>query len=93
MFYLHQLIFKRFYNGGSASGRTSLFALRNLVNWRDVMTDSHCRSAQCKRFMSLVLDADVIAAAFHFFGMESFEDAPSKPMIDSVILWLLEWLL
>ena len=42
------------------------------------MTDSHCRPAQCKRFISLVLDADIIVAAFHFFGMESFEDAPSK---------------
>ena len=72
------MIFKRFYNGGSASDRTSLFALRNLVNWRDVVTDSHCRPAQCKRFISLVLDADIVAAAFHFFGMESLEDAPSK---------------
>ena len=42
------------------------------------MTDSHSRPAQCKRFISLVLDADIIAAAFHFFGMESLEDAPSK---------------
>lgn len=67
----HQIIFKRFYNGGSASDRTSLFALRNLV------TDSHCRP-QRKRFISLVLDADIVASAFHFFGMESLEDAPSK---------------
>ena len=42
------------------------------------MTDSHFWPAQCMRFISLVLDADIIAAAFHFFGMESFEDAPSK---------------
>ncbi|KAJ7386888.1 hypothetical protein OS493_006922 [Desmophyllum pertusum] len=65
-------------SGGSASDRTSLFALRNLVNWRDVVTDSNCRPAQCKRFINLVLDAEIIAAAFHFFGMESIEDAPSK---------------
>ena len=43
-----------------------------------MVTDSHSRPAQCKRFISLVLDADIIAAAFHFFDMESFEDAPSK---------------
>ena len=42
------------------------------------MTDSNCRPAQCKRFINLVFDADIIAAAFHFFDMESFEDAPSK---------------
>ena len=41
------------------------------------MTDSHCRP-QRKRFISLVLDADIVATAFHFFGMESLEDAPSK---------------
>ena len=42
------------------------------------MTDSHSRPAQCKRFIGLVLDAEIIAAASHFFGMESCEDAPSK---------------
>lgn len=49
-----------------------------MVNWRDVVTDSHCRPAQCKRFINLVLDADIIAAALHFFGMKSFEDTPNK---------------
>ena len=42
------------------------------------MTASHCRPSQCKRFISLVLDADIIPPAFHFFGMKSLEDAPSK---------------
>jgi len=42
------------------------------------VTDSHCRPAKCKRFISLVFDADIVPAAFHFFGMESLEDARSK---------------
>ena len=77
IFYSHQIIFQPFLQWGPVPDRTSLFALRNLVNGRDVVTESHCRPAQCKRFISLVLDVDIIAAAFHFFDMKSLEDAPS----------------
>ena len=60
----------------------SLFALRNLVNWRDVVSDSHSRPAQCKRFVYLVLDADIIAAAHHFLGMNKNDDFPSHNAFD-----------
>ena len=78
-----QLIFSRFYKGNSALDRTSLFALRNLVNWRDAVSDSHARPAQCKRFAYLVLDADIIAAAHHFFGMNTNDDFPTQNGFDN----------
>jgi hypothetical protein len=33
--------------------------------------------AQCKRFLHLVLDSQIIVAAMKFFGMKTFEDKPS----------------
>lgn len=75
---LFQLIFSRYYSGSSACDKTSLFALRNLVNWRDVVTDAQQKPAPCKRFMDLILDADIIAAALDFFGMADVNDSPTK---------------
>ena len=69
------------YSGSSASDKTSLFALRNLVNWRDVVSDAQQKPAPCKRFVNLVLDASIIAAALKFFGMETTEDTPTKTSI------------
>lgn len=76
--FFFQLIFSRYYSGSSASDKTSLFALRNLINWRDVVTDAQHKPAPCKRFVNLVLDAEVIAAALTFFGMTSTEGRPTK---------------
>lgn len=73
-----QLIFNRYYSGSSATDKTSLFALRNLVNWRDVVSDAQHNPAPCKRFVNLVLDANIIAAALTFFGMETTDDQPTK---------------
>lgn len=78
-----QLIFSRYYSGSSASDKTSLFALRNLVNWRDVVSDAQHNPAPCKRFVNLILDADIIAAALKFFGMTSADDKPTKHCFDS----------
>ena len=72
------MIFSRYYSGSSANDKTSLFALRNLVNWRDVGSDAQHKPAPCKRFVNLVLDADIIAAALKFFGMASIDDRPTK---------------
>lgn len=55
-----------------------MFALRNQVNWRDVVTNADEKPAPCKRFLSLVLDAQILAAAMEFFGMKSMDDMPSK---------------
>jgi len=63
------LIFSRYYSGSSACDKTSLFALRNLVNRCDVFTDAQQKPAPWKRFVDLVLDADIIAAVLVFFGM------------------------
>lgn len=75
---LFQLIFSRYYSGSSACDKTSLFALRNLVNWCDVFTDAQQKPAPWKRFVDLVLDADIIAAVLVFFGMVDVEDTPTK---------------
>ena len=72
------MIFSRYYSGSSACDETSLFALRNLVNWRDVITDAQQKPAPCKRFVELILDADIIAAALIFFGMADINDTPTK---------------
>lgn len=72
------LIFSRYYSGSSACDKTSLFALRNLVNWRDVITDAQQKPAPCKRFVDLILDADIIAAALVFFGMVDVDATPTK---------------
>ena len=73
-----QLIFSRYYSGSSATDKTSLFALRNLVNWRDVVSDAQHKPAPCKRFVNLVLDANIITAALKFFGMGTMTDQPTK---------------
>ena len=73
-----QLIFNRYYSGYSATDKTSLFALRNLVNWRDVVSDAQHNPTPCKRFVKLVLDANIIAAALRLFGMETTDDQPTK---------------
>ena len=79
---LFQLIFARFYSGSSACDRTSLFALRNLINWRDVVADVQHNPAPCKRFLNLVLNAEIIAAGLKFFGMSSVNDKPTKNSFD-----------
>lgn len=77
--YFHlQLIFDRFYSGSSACDKTSLFALRNLINWRDVVTEAEKKPAPCKRFLNLVLDAQLIAAGLDFFGMHDVKSRPTK---------------
>ena len=78
IFALFQLIFSRYYSGCSACDKTSLFALRNLVNWRDVVTDAQQKPAPCKRFVDLILDADIIAAAMVFLGMVDGTGTPTK---------------
>ena len=72
------MIFSRYYSGSSACDKTSLFASRNLINWRDVVTDAQQKPAPCKRFVDLILDADIIAAALVFFGMVDVKDTPTK---------------
>ncbi len=47
-----------------------------------LFSDSHSRPAQCKRFVYLVLDADIIAAAHHFLGMNKNDDFPSHNAFD-----------
>lgn len=47
------------------------------MNWRDVVSDAQHNPAPCKRFVNLVLDADIIAAALKFFGMETTDDQPT----------------
>lgn len=55
------------------------------MNWRDVVTDAEHKPAPCKRFVNLILDADIIAAALEFFGMETTDDEPTKHIINEVL--------
>ena len=48
------------------------------MNWRDVVSDAQHSPAPCKWFVNLVLDANIIAAALKFFGMETTDDQPTK---------------
>ena len=72
------MIVSRYYSGSSACDKTSLFALRNLINWRDVITDTQQKPAPCKRFVDLILDAGIIAAALVFVGVVDVKDTPTK---------------
>ena len=73
-----KLIFSRLYSGSSACDRTSLFAIRNLINSRDVVADAQHKPAACKRFLNVVLDAHIITAGLKFFGMNTVKDKPTK---------------
>ena len=55
------------------------------MNWRDVVTDAEHKPAPCKRFVNLILDADIIAAALEFFCMETTDDEPTKHIINEVL--------
>ena len=43
-----------------------------------MVTDAEHNPASCKRFVNLVLDADITVAAMQFFGMENMTDLPTK---------------
>ena len=53
------------------------------MSWRDVVSNSHSRPAQCKRFAYLVLDAD--ATAHNFFGMNTNDNFPTKNAFDNTL--------
>ena len=55
------------------------------MNWRDVVTDAEHKPAPCKRFVNLVLDADIVAAAMKFFGMKATDDEPTKHVINDLL--------
>lgn len=59
--------------------------MRNQINWRDVVSDAEKKPAQCKRFLHLVLDGRIIAAAMEFFGMKTVKDEPSNNVIPDEI--------
>ena len=75
---LFQLICSRCYSSSSACDKTSLIALRNLINWCDVITDAQQKPSPCKRFVDLILDVDIITTALIFFGMVDVKDTPTK---------------
>ena len=59
----------------------TMYQLRNLINWRNVIKDSK-NVAACEDFILLLAEAHILAAAMTLFGMESLEDTPSHEMFD-----------
>ena len=80
-----KLTFSRLYIGSSACDRTSLFAIRNLINWLDVVADAQHKPAACKRFLNVVLDAQIITAELTFFGMNTVKDKPTKNSFSEIM--------
>ena len=55
----------------------TLLQLRNLINRRNISSDISGKFNAAIDFFELVLTAHVLAAAMHYFGMSTLEEAPS----------------
>ena len=45
---------------------------------RDVISDAQHNPVPCKRFINVILDANIFAAALQLFGMTSADDKPTR---------------
>ena len=72
-----QTIFSRLYKVGSSCQEGTLLQLRNLINRRNVRGDTSGRFNETIDFFQLVVECHILAAAMHFFSMQSLDDVPS----------------
>ena len=59
----------------------TLLQLRNLINRRNISSDISGKFNAAIDFFELVVTAHVLAAAMHYFGTSTLEEAPSRNMI------------
>lgn len=59
----------------------TLYQLRNLINWRNVVSDPSNDVNSCEDFFLLVLTAHILAAAMEILGMQSLSDTPDETLV------------
>lgn len=72
------MIFERLYSTASADDQCTLFMERNLINRRNVSSDTKHNYAANKHFFVLAVQARVTAAAMTILGMQTFDGQPSN---------------
>ena len=73
-----QTIFGRLYKPGSSLQGGTLQQLRNLINRRNISSNTDRKFNEVLDFFELVVTAHVLAAAMYFFGMSCITDQPGR---------------
>ena len=73
----YQVIWHQLYDLGSCRDNRKLYAVRNLLDERNVTVDPHNNIYTCGEFVDRVLDAYLICGALEYFGMENVDDEPT----------------
>ena len=73
-----QIIWRRLYKTGSSKEGGTLLQLKNVINRQNVgsTNDISKRVNEVEDFLELVITCHLIAAALHYFSMESVSDPP-----------------
>ena len=73
-----QIIWRRLYKTGSSKEGGTLLQLKNVINRQNVgsTNDISGRVNDIEDFLELVINCHLIAAALHYFSMESVSDTP-----------------
>lgn len=74
--FLPQLLYDRFYSGGSDNDLCTMVSDRNLVNRRNVKSDVHKAYRPNRDFLLIEVKSRIIAAAKKVFGLKSSSDCP-----------------
>ncbi len=75
---LLQIVFQRYFHGGSTTNAGTLWNLRCLIKRNNVSKNVSQQMNQLEDFLHSVAKAHVMAAALLYFGMESKDSKPSK---------------
>ena len=71
-----KIIWQRLYKTTSSKDGGTLLQIKNLINRRNIGKDISGRVNEVEDFLELVISCHLIAAALHFFSMESVTDTP-----------------
>ena len=58
----------------------TLYHLRNVINWKNVVKDPTNNLTACEEFFLLVVEAHILTATMSVFGMKTIEDRPSNTL-------------
>ena len=65
----------------SSKDHGTLFQLRNLINWKNVVTEPSKEMNACEEFLVVALSAHVLSSALEILQMDSLDDVPSSTSI------------
>lgn len=71
------LIFQRLYSTSSAEDKCTLFADRNLINRRNVSSDTHHNYSPNKQMLKLAVKARIITAGMKILGLTELSGRPT----------------